>query len=157
MTDLYSGGFDFFASLADGVAGFDAGGAQQTRDLLEMQLHRVSAQDLGLREADAGVPDLVHARFEIGNVLFEMDAFGRLAEAPAVNAAGDVVEPGVNVVGEVREHRLQLLREAVFVAVFDGEFEGQERVKSELPNCVSRLKPSRQPGPPGSLRAASRS
>jgi len=89
---IVSSRLDLFASLADGVAGFDAGRAQQARDLLEMQLHRVGAHDFGLGEIDAGVADRVHARFEIGDVLFEVDALGRLAEAPAVNAAGDEIE-----------------------------------------------------------------
>jgi len=93
-----------------------------------MQLQRVSAHDFGLREVDAGVANRIHARFEIGDVLFEMDAFGRLVETPTVNAASNEIEAGVNVVGEAREHGLQLLREAVFVAVFDGEFESQKRV-----------------------------
>ena len=75
-----------FLRLADGAAGFNARGAQQARNLLEMQLHRVGAQNLGLREADAGVAHLIHAGFEIGDVLLKVDSLGRHVEAPLVNA-----------------------------------------------------------------------
>ena len=63
-----------FLRFADGAASLDARGAQQARDLLEVELHGVGAQNFGLREDNAGVTHGIHAGFEIGNVLFEIDA-----------------------------------------------------------------------------------
>ena len=66
-----------FLRIADGAAGFNARGTEQARNLLQMELHGVGAQNLGLRETDAGVAHLIHAGFEIGNVLLQIDSLGR--------------------------------------------------------------------------------
>ena len=60
------------AGLADGAAGFDARGAKQTGDLLEMELDCIGAENFGLREVEAGVANLGHATFEAGDIGFKV-------------------------------------------------------------------------------------
>ena len=62
--------------FADGAAGFNARGAQQPRNLLQVQLHRVGAQNLSLRELEACVPHLGHARFKLRDVFLEVQILG---------------------------------------------------------------------------------
>jgi hypothetical protein len=66
----------FLLRLADGAAGLNARGPQQPRNLLEMELHGIGAQNLGLREFDARRPHRVHARFELRDVLLEIQPRG---------------------------------------------------------------------------------
>src|SRR5271165_3060342 len=61
-----------FLGLADGAAGLNARGAQKPRNLLQVQLDRVSAQDLRLRKLEADVPYGGHARFELRNILLKV-------------------------------------------------------------------------------------
>jgi len=78
--------------LAYRAAGFDAGGAQQAGDLLEMKLDGVGAKDLGLREAGSGVAYLGHAIFEAGDVAFEVETRGSNMKAPAVNTFSNILK-----------------------------------------------------------------
>src|ERR1700722_18792706 len=47
--------------LSQGAGGLDARRSQQARNLLQMQLHRVSAQNLALRKLAGSVGPLLHA------------------------------------------------------------------------------------------------
>jgi len=87
-----------------------------------MELDGVSAEDFGLREVDAGVADRIHTRFELCDVVFEIEVWGRHVEAPFMNAFGDVVEAAANVGGELTESRLEAKGETVllFVAIPNG-------------------------------------
>ena len=68
------------------------------------------------------------------------------------------MKAGANIHGQLSELRLQLLRESVFVAAFDGKLQCQQSVKDGAAELREHARPSRQPGPPeGSLRAASSS
>ena len=80
------------AGLADGPAGFKAGGAEEAGNLLEVKLDGVGAEDFGLREVCAGVPDLGHSLFEASDVAFKVEVGRGDVEAPAVNAFCDVLE-----------------------------------------------------------------
>ena len=112
------------------MAGFNARGAEQAGNLLEMELDGVGAEDFGLRKVDAGVADRVHARFELGNIVFEVEVRGRHIETPLVNAFGDVMEAAANVGGELTERRLEPVSEAVFIfaASLDRQLKRNESV-----------------------------
>jgi len=63
-----------------------------------------------------------------------------------VNAAPQVIEAGANVGGKMRKRRLQLLREAVFVAVFHGKLERNKGVierSAKLREHAQTLAPAR--------------
>jgi hypothetical protein len=79
-------------ALADGGAGFYAGCAEQTSDLLEVKLDGIGAENLGLRKIGAGVANLSHAIFEASNVGFQVEVGRRDLKTPAVNAFGDVLK-----------------------------------------------------------------
>ena len=81
-----------FAGLADGAAGFDARGAKQAGDLLEVELDGVGAEGFGLREISASVPDQGHAALEVDDVFFEINAGRRNVEAPAVNTFRNILK-----------------------------------------------------------------
>lgn len=80
------------SSLADGAAGFDAGGAEQAGDLLQVELDGVGAKNLRLREVCAGVAYLSHSVLKAANVVFQIQVWWRQVEAPAVNTFRDVLK-----------------------------------------------------------------
>ena len=93
-----------------------------------MQLHRIGAQNLGLRKSNAGVPHRIHTSFKLLNILFQAHLRRSHIEAPCVDAASHVVKAAANVSSQVAQGGLQLLRIGIVMAVFDGEFEGHQGV-----------------------------
>src|SRR5665213_2751148 len=83
---------DSLFCLADGAAGLNARCAQQPRNLLQMKLDRIRAQNLCLRKAEPGMPHGIHAAFKIGDILLKIDCRRHNIEDPFVNAARDVVK-----------------------------------------------------------------
>ena len=86
--------------MADGGAGFYAGGAEQAGDLLEVELNGVGAEDFCLRKVRAGVADLSHALFEAGDIALEFELGRRNVEAPAVDALCDVLKSCLDIYDE---------------------------------------------------------
>ena len=144
--------------FADGAAGLHARGAQQPRNLLQMQLHGVGAQNLGLRKLEAGVPHLGHARFQLRDVFLQMHSRRRNVKAPVVNALGHVMKSGANVHGQPSQRRFQLLRVADPRGCLSRRTPAppeHRRASGQTATASQAFAPS---GPPeGSLRAASSS
>src|SRR5580692_9727763 len=90
-----------------------------------------------------------HARFECGNVPLEVDALRRRGELPPVNAHREIIESGANVRRESAQRRLELLCVRIFMAVFYGKIEREQRVKqqaTELRKHTQPFAPSRAGG-----------
>ena len=66
----------------------------------------------------ASMPNLVHARFELFNVFFQINMRWRVLESPRVNAAGNILKAVENVDGELSQCWLELLRICIVMAVF---------------------------------------
>ena len=149
----------FLLRLANRAACLHARGTQQARDLLQVQLHCIGAQNLGLREADAGVPHRIHARFEIGNVLLQIHSLRRNDESaicecnsatwlnPVRMSTASFPSSGSSCCANLSS-RLPSTENC----------NASRASKIERPNCESIVRPSSQPWPPeGSLRACSSS
>src|SRR4051812_28103529 len=112
-----------------------ARGADETRNLLEMKLHGVSAEHLAQGVLAAGDADLGRFLLEVGDVALEIEPGPRHVEAPVGDAFREIFKTVGDVDDQVFKLRIQALEVGIVSTFADGKLKREQRIEK----CAAKL------------------
>src|SRR4051794_4710910 len=106
-----------------------ARGADETRNLLEMKLHGVSAQDFAQGIFATGKADLGNFLFEVSDVALEIEPGAGHVEAPVGDAFREILKAVGDVDDQVFKLGIQSLEVGIVSTFANGELKREQRIE----------------------------